>query len=273
MKAGFIGAGSMGSLLTGSFLRSGALLPSDVTVATRTLSKAEALAERYPGLAVASSNILAAKGQDLIFLCVKPLDYRAVLDEIVPALEPDQLIVSITSPVTIAQLEALVPCKVAKIIPSVVNEAGLGASLFMFGTRLSASDRDMLVRLFSAISRPVEIPEREVRVASDLTSCGPAFMACLLEQFIDAAVKTTGIDRQLAGTLACEMLAGTARMLQDGICSPEALQKRVSVPGGITAAALEELRRATDGAFLRVLQTTHEKFAEDLLKVERSLGL
>lgn len=271
MKAGFIGAGSMGSLLTGSFLRSGALSPSDVTVATRTLSKAEALAERFPGIAVAPNNILAAQDQELIFLCVKPLDYRAVLDDIRPALEPNQILISITSPVTIAQLEAFVPCKVAKIIPSVVNEAGLGASLFMFGSRLDASDRDLLLQLFSAISRPVEIPEQDIRVASDLSSCGPAFMAFLLEQFIDAAAKTAGIDRQLATTLACEMLAGTAKILQEGGSSPEALQKRVSVPGGITAAALEELRQATDGAFLRVLQTTHEKFAEDLLKVELSL--
>ncbi|CAM4000485.1 late competence protein ComER [Cohnella lubricantis] len=270
MKAGFIGAGSMGSLLTGSFLRAGAFSPSDLTVATRTRSKAEALAERYPGLVVAPANILAAQDQELIFLCVKPLDYRSVLDDIRPALRPEQTIISITSPVTIAQLEAIVPCKVAKVIPSIVNEACLGASLFMFGSRLAAADREALMRLFSAISRPVEIPEQEVRAASDLSSCGPAFMACLLEQFIDAAA-STGMDRQLATTLACEMLFGTAHILQSGFCSPEQLQKRVSVPGGITAAALEELRRATDGAFLRVLQTTHEKFAEDLRKVERSL--
>lgn len=271
MKAGFIGAGSMGSLLTGSFLRTGALSPSDVTVASRTAAKAAALAERFPGLSAVSANVDAARGRDLIFLCVKPLDFRAVLDDIAPALHPDQTIVSITSPVTIAQLEAIVPCKVAKIIPSIVNEAGCGASLFMFGSRLTPEDRERLRRLFAKISRPVDIPEEEVRVASDLSSCGPAFMAYLLEQFVDAAAESTGMDRQLAATLALEMLAGTARWLRDTGGSPGELQRRVSVPGGITAAALEELRQATDGAFRRVLQTTHEKFAEDLRKVEKSL--
>lgn len=271
MKVGLIGVGSMGGLLAGSFLRAGALSPAEVTIASRTLSKAEALAGRYPGLAVAPSNAVAAQNADLVFLCVKPLDFRAVLDDILPVLTPEQIVVSITSPVKIALLEELVPSKVAKIIPSVVNEAGIGATLFMFGTRLDERDRERLLRLFSAISRPVEIPEEDIRVASDLSSCGPAFFAYLLEQFIEAAVDTTGIDRELATVLACEMLAGTSRLLREGGCSPAELQRRVSVPGGITAIALEELGKATEGAFSRVLQKTHEKFAEDLSKVEASL--
>ncbi|WP_027091185.1 late competence protein ComER [Cohnella thermotolerans] len=271
MKVGLIGVGSMGGLLAGSFLRAGALSPAEVTIASRTLSKAEALAGRYPGLAVAPSNAVAAQNADLVFLCVKPLDFRAVLDDILPVLTPEQIVVSITSPVKIALLEELVPSKVAKIIPSVVNEAGIGATLFMFGTRLDERDRERLLRLFSAISRPVEIPEEDIRVASDLSSCGPAFFAYLLEQFIEAAVDTTGIARELATVLACEMLAGTSRLLREGGCSPAELQRRVSVPGGITAIALEELGKATEGAFSRVLQKTHEKFAEDLSKVEASL--
>jgi len=270
MKIGLIGAGSMGSMLTGAFLRSGTLAPADVAIATRTPAKAEALASRFPGLTVAPSNADAARNVDLLLLCVKPLDFRAVLEEIGPALSPRQILVSITSPVKIAALEALVPCKVAKIVPSVVNETGSGATLFMFGSRLDAADRERLLGLFSAISRPVEIPEKDVRVASDLSSCGPAFMAQLLEQFIDAAA-SFGIGRPLAERLACEMLLGTARLLQEPDCGPAELQRRVSVPGGITAVALEELRQATRGAFLRVLRVTHGKFAEDVERVEASL--
>ncbi|MBB6729765.1 late competence protein ComER [Cohnella zeiphila] len=271
MKIGFIGAGSMGSLLAASFLRSGALKPADVTIATRTPAKAEALAVRFPGLTVAPSNADVARMADILLLCVKPLDFRAVLDEIGPLLSPRQILVSITSPVRIDSLESFVPSKVAKIIPSVVNEACCGASLFMFGSRLEAEDRERLRSLFSAISQPLEIPEEEIRVASDLSSCGPAFMAQLLEQFVDAAVESTGIDRELATKLACEMLLGTARLMLEQGCDPAELQRRVSVPGGITAVALEELRRSTQGAFLRVLKVTHEKFAEDLIRVEASL--
>lgn len=273
MNVCFIGAGSMGSLLTEALIEAGALMPEQVTIATRTRSKAEALAARYPGLAVAADNRSGAKDAKLVFLCVKPSDFRTVLDDIVPALSRDQIVVSITSPIRIASLEEIVPSKVAKIIPSVINSVGNGASLFMFGERLNGDDRDSLLGLFSAISRPVEIREEEVRVASDLSSCGPAFFSFLLEQFIEAAATETGMNRQTASTLACEMLLGTSRMLQKSGCSPAELQRRVSVPGGITAAALAELRDATKDAFPRVLRTTHEKFAEDVEKAESLLRL
>ncbi|XID95418.1 late competence protein ComER [Paenibacillaceae bacterium WGS1546] len=271
MKIGFIGAGSMGSLLIGAFIRAGAMKPDHIVVSSRTPSKLAALAERHPGLHIAATNKEAAIGADYLFLCVKPMDFRCVLDEIAPSLTADQIVISITSPVKLASLEELTASKIVKIIPSVVNAVGGGASLFMWGSRLTDDDRDRLWKLFSAISRPIVIHEDEVRVASDLSSCGPAFMANLLEQFIDAAVLSTGMERETATALACEMMLGTSRLLLELPCTPAELQSKVSVPGGITAAALEALRQSTRGAFQKVLYTTHEKFAEDLDRVDSSL--
>jgi competence protein ComER len=271
MKIGFIGAGSMGSMLIGAFIRTGAVQPDHIVVSSRTSSKLTKLAEQYPGLQIAASNKHAVVGTEYLFLCVKPLDFRNVIDEISPALNPNQVIISITSPVKISSLEELLPSKVVKIIPSIVNTIGSGASLFMWGSRLTPKDQAGLWELFSYISTPIEILEEEVRVASDISSCGPAFLACLLEQFIDAAVMSTGMERETAASLACEMMLGTARLLVELPCSPSELQARVSVPGGITAAALEVLRKSTRGAFTQVLYTTHEKFAEDLDRVDSSL--
>ncbi|BBI34774.1 late competence protein ComER [Cohnella abietis] len=271
MKIGFIGAGSMGSLLVGAFIRAGAIRPDDITVSSRTSSKLSSLAEQYPGLQIASNNKQTASWADYLFLCIKPMDFHKVLNEISPVLKSNQIVISITSPVKIASLEELIPSKIAKIIPSVVNAVGSGASLFMWGTRLTTEDKTALWELFSTISKPIEILEEEVRVASDLSSCGPAFLANLLEQFIEAAVVSTGMERETATALACEMMLGTARLMVEYPCSPEELQARVSVPGGITAVALEVLQNSTQGAFLQVLHTTHEKFAEDLDRVDSSL--
>jgi competence protein ComER len=271
MKIGFIGAGSMGSLLVGAFVRAGAMRPDDIVISSRTSSKLYSLANQYPGLQIATTNKEAAAGAHYLFLCVKPLDFRSVLDEISTVLTPDQIVISITSPVRISSLEELIPCKIAKIIPSVVNAVGSGASLVMWGSRLTEEDRSAIWHLFTAISQPISISEDEVRVASDISSCGPAFLACLLEQFIDAAVISAGMERETATELASEMMLGTARLMLEQSCSPSELQAKVSVPGGITAAALDVLRKSTRGAFLQVLYTTHEKFAEDLDRVDSSL--
>lgn len=271
MKIGFIGAGSMGSLLIGAFVKAGAMRPGDIEIATRSPAKADALALLYPGLRAASSNAEAARHADMLFLCVKPSDYRSVLSDISPVVHARQTVVSITSPVKLSQLEKLLPCKVVKVIPSIVNAALSGATLIMWGSRLTPEDRSQLTQVFSAISRPVEIREADVRAASDISSCGPAFFAYLLEAFAEAAVRRTGMSRETADTLAFEMLLGTARLLAEQGYTTRELQARVSVPGGITAAALQVLQAGTSELFDDVYRVTHQKFAEDLDKVEASL--
>jgi competence protein ComER len=271
MKVGFIGAGSMGSLLVEAFVKAGAIRPGDITISSRTPAKTAALARRCPGLRSAPSNAETASGADLLFLCVKPSDFPNVLPEIAPKLKERQIVISITSPVKLDDLERLLPCKIAKVIPSIVNAARGGATLCMWGSRLEPTDRERLKTLLAAISRPVEIREEDVRAASDLSSCGPAFFAYLLEQFTEAAVRRSGMDRHTASVLAAEMLLGTGRLLAEQGLTTRELQDRVSVPGGITAAALDSLKADTAGAFPALIRVTHDKFAEDLAKVESLL--
>lgn len=270
MNVSFIGTGSMGGTLVESFVRSGALVPEQITIANRSYDKAETLASRYPGMKAVRSNAEAAAGSDLVFLCVKPLDFKCVVDEIRASMQPEQMIVSITSPVLLAHLEEWLPCKIAKVIPSITNMVLSGASLCIYGSRFEAIDQAMLEGLLSHISEPIRIEEQYTRVVSDLSSCGPAFMAFLLQQFVDAAVRETGIDRTDAIRLAGNMLLGTGLLLTEGGMSPEQLQSRVSVPGGITARALLQLETELDGVFERLIRTTHAKFREDLEKVDQS---
>ncbi|EXX86227.1 competence protein [Paenibacillus darwinianus] len=270
MNVGFIGTGSMGSTLVEAFASSGALVPEQTRITNRTYAKAERLAARYPGMQAVRTNAEAVAGCDLIFLCVKPLEFKTVIDEIRASLQPEQVIVSITSPVLLAHLEEWLPCKVAKVIPSITNRVWSGATLCIYGSRIEPADMQTLEELLSYISSPLRIEERYTRVVSDLSSCGPAFMAFVLQQFIDAAADETGIDREEASRLAANMLLGTGLLLTEGGLTPEELQQRVAVPGGITAEALKLLRVELDDVFHRVIHATHAKFREDLEKVDQS---
>jgi len=273
VNVGFIGTGSMGGMLVEAFIRSGALPPECIAVANRTPAKAERLALRYPGVRAVRSNAEAAAGRDLVFLCVKPLDFKPVIDEIRASVQPEQLIVSITSPVLLAHLEEWLPCRVAKVIPSIVNMALSGVTLCIYGSRIEPEQMAMLEGLLSHISQPIRIDEKYTRVVSDLSSCGPAFMAFVLQRFVDAAVEETGIGREEAERLAAGMLLGTGRLLTAEGLSAEELIRRVCVPGGITAAALKQLDSELDGVFNRLIRTTHAKFREDLAKVDQSFAV
>jgi competence protein ComER len=271
MNVGFIGTGNMGGVLVHAFIKSNALKPEQILITNRTIKKAEQLADIYPGIQLSRSVTQLAVQCNILFICVKPLEYQSLLDIIAPHVRPEQIIISITSPVLIRHLEGKLPCKIAKIIPSITNYERSGATLCMYGSLITERDKALLESLLCHISTPVRIEERHARVNSDISSIGPAFMAFFVEQLVQAAVEITGISRSAANRLAGEMLLGTGLLLTSGGYSPETLQQRVCVPGGITAKALELLLHRTEGVFLDVIRTTHAKYEEDLNKVEEMM--
>lgn len=272
MKVGFIGTGSMGSLLIDAFLSSGALNPCDVLASNRSLNKLLELEDRHPGINLCGSNSETATGSDIVFLCVKPLEFKTLTDEIGPYLRSDQIVVSITSPVQLQHLESALPSKIAKIIPSITHCVKSGTSLCIFGSRLNKEDRLVLLQLLSFIGVPLEIQEAHTRIASDFSSCGPAFLSYFIERWIEAAVEVTGIEETLISLLAGEMLLGTGKLLTEGEFTPQELQERVAVRGGITAEALNHLRISLEGVFERLIMTTHDKYDEDVTKLDALFG-
>jgi competence protein ComER len=258
MKVGFIGTGSMGSILIDAFIHSGALQPTQIIASNRSIHKTELLADKHLGLDVAKSNIEV----------VLKSEFKKVIDEIGKITRTSQIIVSITSTVLIEHLEEWLPCKIAKVIPSITNYVLSGATLCMYSDRMLEEDISKFETMLAFISKPMLVDEAYTRICSDISSCGPAFMAFFLQKFIDAAVEKTGIARETATELATEMLYGTGKLLTKGGMDPITLQQRVSVPGGITAEGLRMMENELDGMFIQLVHTTHAKYEEDLAKVE-----
>lgn len=133
---------------------------------------------------------------------------------------------------------------------------------------MTAEDRKVLEGLLSHIGKPYQVDEACTRITSDFSSRGPAFISFFLEQWIESAVRLTGIKRADACALAGEMLLGTGKSATEGGYTPQELQARVAVPGGITAQALALPRNNLDGVFDSLIHTTHEKYDEDLVKLD-----
>jgi competence protein ComER len=263
MNIGFIGTGSMGSILIESFIQTGALNPEEIIASNRSSIKIDRLTEKFKGLVKASNNIEVIQRSQIVFLCVKPSEFSNVIAEIKTYVNPAHIIISITSPIMIAYLEDQLPSKIAKVIPSILS----GPTLCIYGERMLPEDIVHIERLLSRISEPIRVLEKHTRISSDISSCGPAFFALILMKFIRAAVEETGISYFDANRLACEMLYGTGKLLTTGGFTPGELQKRVSVPGGITAEGLKLLDSQLEGVFNQLIHITHAKFEEDVAKV------
>ncbi|MFJ7746251.1 late competence protein ComER [Peribacillus sp. NPDC097295] len=271
-KIGVIGTGNMGTILIEAWLEANILKPADLIITNRTLSKAAALKEKHPGIHLASSASEIVQQADFIFLCVKPLQIHDLLQDIKHDIKKEQLLVSITSPVSVAQLEAEVAGPCARFIPSITNRVGSGVSLLSFSETCTHDMQKSLHDLASSISEPVIIENDITRVASDIVSCGPAFFSFLAQAFIEGAVDTTKIDKKTATTLTGNMLIGLGELLGKGIYTLPTLQEKVCVKGGITGEGIKVLEAETGEMFHHLFQATHEKFAEDLEEVEKQFG-
>jgi competence protein ComER len=270
-EIGIIGTGSMGTMLVDAFLESHALQEQEITIFNRSEQKALRLKESYPKIHVASSAKEVVGQSKIIFVCVKPPQIPSLLDEIADHLQSSHLLVSITSPITVEAIEANVPSKVARAIPSLINQTLSGPSLLSFGSRCTPLDKDVLTHLLRHISEPLEISEDITRVSSDIASCGPAFFSYLTQGFIDAAVRQTNITEDEATVLATNMLIGLGKLFEEERFTLTSLQERICVPGGITGEGIDVLRNETGLMFDHLFQRTHRKYYIEKKHIEDSL--
>lgn len=82
------------------------------------------------------------------------------------------------------------------------------------------------------ISHPLQIESDITRVASDIVSCGPAFMSYLIQRFIDAAVSETSVSKQDAILMCKEMLVGMGKLLETELYTCLHYRKRFALKAG-----------------------------------------
>jgi competence protein ComER len=270
MRIGVIGTGNIGSILAGALVRGKAARPKAISVFNRTESKARELAARYPGLRVCASAEQAVRRSDTVFLCVKPLQLFPLLQSLNGFWHPDQLAVSVTSPVRIDQLERIIPCHTARVVPSIVNQTLAGNTLVTFGTTLTDFQKYKLWHLLGNFSNPIEIGETHIRIASDLSSCGPAFLSFFLEKMILDAARATHISPKTATELVTQMMIGFGKLLEEGTFTLPELRKKVTVKGGVTGAGLAVLDKEYGALFEHLFEATQKKFADDHQAIDPS---
>lgn len=260
MKIGFVGMGNMGRMLVSALIRAGALDPASTIVSNRSRERLTQMASLIPELKTTGRNDELAQEARVIFLCVKPGETKAALAEMHPYISPEHLLVTITNTIMIPTLEEVTPARVAKVIPSIVQGVRAGASLLIFGGRCTLADRALLDRLMGAISTPVVIQESQARICSNLSSCGPAFLAYVYQALSAAAHQyQPDLAPEVIGRLVRETIKATSQLIeQNGYAWTDVID-RVSTPGGITAEGIKVLDEQLAGVWEQVMETTLTK--------------
>ena len=242
MRIGFIGAGSMASALARG-------LGERALVFDVQAERGEALARELGGQ-VAASNAELAEQVDLVILCHKP----AQLDEVAAQVAGRaKAVASIVAATPLARLEAAYSgIPVYRFIPNIPVEVGRGVFCYTPGSRAADGPEEALMRLFSRCGVVIPLEEPLIEPAMALMSCGPAFLALVVEALVEAGARH-GLEPGQAGRLVVETMAGTAAYLDANGLNAADLRRRVATPGGLTEkglGVLEEtgLRRSFDAA-------------------------
>ncbi|MDP3563757.1 MAG: pyrroline-5-carboxylate reductase dimerization domain-containing protein [Methanoregula sp.] len=266
LKTGFIGYGSMGSMIVQGLLDKECLQPRDVLVSTRHPAALTPLLDRYPSVQVAESNRALAQQCPRVMLCTKPLDAVRVLSEISGDLHRDTHLISIAACLPLDQIARFFPGPVTRVVPSLTGEMHAGVTLLCHNAAVSRKAAQEVEDLFSALGNVVVIDEENIDVATDLTSCGPALIAVLIEEFARAAVRHSTLSEEQARALAISTLSGTARLLDDPGYPTETILRRVATPGGITEEGVKQLRSDMPSVYDTLIQRTLGKY--DLRKTD-----
>ncbi|WP_321507092.1 pyrroline-5-carboxylate reductase dimerization domain-containing protein [uncultured Methanoregula sp.] len=239
---GFIGTGSMGSMLIRKIIGSGLVTPGGISASSKSGISARALAGTT-GITAEASNRSVAGNADVLFICVKPLEVRGVLDEVRDVLKPDALLVSIAGCVSLENLRDWAGENVhgVRVIPSVTAEENAGISLVAWGHGVTPGDKNLVLGLLNAISTAVEIDEQDFDLYTNLTSCGPALIVAMMREFAGAASRTGTIPPKLAEYLVKETMVGTARILEGGQETFDNVIGRVATKGGSTEEGVKVL--------------------------------
>ena len=230
MKIGIIGYGSMGKMLLWKFSSNSKIAREDLYIANRTREKVLEAEE----IAVVCDNRTLASECDIVFVCVRPVDMKAVLSDISTSLKDGALLVTLNGSITFDMIKKVVDVKTAKVIPSLTAEIDRSQTIVCYNGLVSADDKVILRNLLASIGEVIELPENEVGMGSELVSCMPGFIASIFDVICTSAESHTSIPRDQIVRMVLNTMSATGDLMLEKDLSFEDTVNRVATKGGIT---------------------------------------
>jgi pyrroline-5-carboxylate reductase len=252
-----IGGGNMGAALVGGLLASGAVDRARIVVVEVVEGRRTELGGLFPGVAVTAE----VPATEAALLAVKPADIPAAAGAAASA--GATRLLSIAAGVRLATIEAAAGPEVAVIraMPNTPALVRLGASAIAPGTTATDVDVAWAESILTAVGTVERMDESDLDLFTGLAGSGPAYVFFVAEALIDAAV-TEGMSHDVADRVVRQLLLGSATLL-DREGDPAVLRRRVTSPGGTTAAGIAVLEEhEVSGALGAAVRAATERSRE-----------
>jgi pyrroline-5-carboxylate reductase len=186
---------------------------------------------------------------DLIIYAAKPQQMSAISSQCSGLSSTANCLVSIAAGVTVDILRSNFPHiqQIIRVMPNTPSLVKSGVAGIYYGEAPNAKpDEVQLIRhtvrlIFESVGDVVELNnESDMDIVTAIAGSGPAYFYLLAEYMITGAVKL-GLSADLARRLVEKTLNGSGDLLTSQQEHVESLRKKVTSPGGTTAAAMDHL--------------------------------
>jgi len=238
VKIGFLGAGNMAEALVRGLLAADAGLGNRI-IAADISDERRMLFAKTLRVDVTDSNAEVIQRADVIVVAVKPQNMKDLFDEVGATIGGRHMVLSIMAGVRIADIEARcgAGARVVRAMPNTPLLVGCGAGAIAAGSRATDADVRRARDILGCAGEVVVLDEELMDAVTALSGSGPAYFFYVVEALVSVARKE-GMDGETALSLATQTMLGAARLLAETKIGPEELRRRVTSPGGTTAAAV-----------------------------------
>ena len=261
MKIAIIGSGNIGSALVTGLLREGSIAADNITLTDVSLKTLAPFTDK--GIRTKQNNVDAVRNANVVVLCVKPYLVCDVIEEILPSLEEDVLLVSLAAGVSFWQLSKVANQRpIFWAIPNTAMAVCQSMTCIAASEDTNTTQHDTVLKLFSRVGRAILIDESLMNVATVIASCGTAFAMRYIRAVMTAGVEI-GLRPNVAKELIAQTMLGAAVLVTESGNHPEMEIDKVTTPNGITIKGLNEMEHAGfSSAVMHGIVAAYEKLSD-----------
>ncbi|WP_225756462.1 pyrroline-5-carboxylate reductase [Cardiobacterium sp. Marseille-Q4385] len=247
---GFLGAGHLGSAIISGMLADGAngFSAKHIHATCKSAASAAYLKQAH-GINAHTDNRKLVADSDYIILGVKPVQMKAVLDELADCNLDDKIIITLAAGIRIEHYRRILgdDAIIIRAMPNVAASRQASLTGIYSDDDLDPSEEDLINAVFTAIGETAWLDdETQIDGITALSGSGIAYFFRLMQAMLDAGERY-GFERDELYDIITWTAVGAGTLALDNDHTPPEFDdycQKIAVPGGTTEAALAVFDRA-----------------------------
>ena len=245
MRISIIGTGAMGGAIAEGLLKCNDIHPENITICDHHQTVLDTFALK--GTSVTSDNKIAAHGNEIVMVVVKPWCVESTLKGIKDCLDyKNQILIVVAAGISSEQINGWMDKDGDKpslflVMPNIAI-AQKASMTFISAAGASQGEINAVTDVFNELGETLFMDENLFPAATAM-SCGIGYAMRYVRANVEGAVEI-GFKAKTAQKIVLQTIKGAVELLQASGEHPEAAIDKVTTPGGITIRGLNEMEHA-----------------------------